>query len=105
MSAEYKEDTGTACPGTYIPLNGPSFEPNDYDSEGNSVQAVKPINAEMEGKLYICPRCGKYLQTIKKYSSIVFPNSPPFYRIICECGWYSNNTFTRERESDGYEYI
>lgn len=34
-----------------------------------------------------CPTCGK-TTSIKGYQSTVFPNSRPFCRSVCACGWY-----------------
>ena len=52
-------------------------------------------------KRLICPKCSNHLQYIQRFQSIAFPESKPFYRIVChDCDYWSDVTYYLISEDD-----
>lgn len=57
---------------------------------------AQPQDGTTEGRGRMeCPDCSNPAQT-KMFRSRIWPKSPPFWRWICDCGWWSSQWFDQD---------
>jgi hypothetical protein len=42
-----------------------------------------------------CPECESKART-EKFTSRIYPKSPPFWRWVCACGWWSREWYDND---------
>ena len=67
---------------------------HEYGQNGNSINlswgAVRALSCYLGMHFHEhCPMCYKKL-SIKRFKSVAFESSAPFFRLSCDCGWFGS---------------